>query len=120
MDNASNNQTFMECLKRLLAERAIIDFCAKNNYIRCFSHIVNLCSQACIKAMEADNDTSTQYLDTDTDSATETDTPNRHTSDSAHSPRQKNPEIWPNLSRKKNSSIHSQIGSAPRLIVGNN
>jgi hypothetical protein len=75
MDNASNNQTFMECLERLLAERAIIDFCAKNNYIRCFSHIVNLCSQACIKAMEADDDTSTQYPDTDTDSATETDTP---------------------------------------------
>ncbi|KAJ7463111.1 hypothetical protein B0H11DRAFT_2241093 [Mycena galericulata] len=75
MDNASNNQTFMECLERLLAERRIIDFGAKNNYIRCFAHIVNLCSQACIKAMEAGDDTSPQYPDTDTDSATQTDTP---------------------------------------------
>ena len=75
MDNASNNQTSMECLKWLIAERHIIDFSAKNNYIRCFAHIVNLCSQACIKAMEADNDTSPQYPDTDTDSVTETDTP---------------------------------------------
>ncbi|KAJ7886610.1 hypothetical protein B0H14DRAFT_2563288 [Mycena olivaceomarginata] len=68
MDNASNHQTFMQCLERLLAERHIIDFCANNEYIRCFTHIVNLCSQACIKAMEADDDTSLQYPDTDTDS----------------------------------------------------
>ncbi|KAJ7665623.1 hypothetical protein B0H14DRAFT_2658494, partial [Mycena olivaceomarginata] len=97
------------CLERLLAERAIIDFCAKNTIFAAFRTFV-------YQGNGSSDDTSTQYPDTDTDQRQK----QTHTSDSAHSPRQKNPEIWPNLSRKKNSSIHSQIGSASRLIVGNN
>ncbi|KAJ7137640.1 hypothetical protein C8R46DRAFT_922354 [Mycena filopes] len=52
MDNASNNATFMSHLSLLLAEKGVLDFDADGNYIRCFAHIINLCSQAVIRAME--------------------------------------------------------------------
>jgi hypothetical protein len=66
MDNASNNTTFMTHLAILLRERGIVGFDAKNNYIRCFAHIINLCSQAVIKQMEKD-DANETYSDSDTD-----------------------------------------------------
>jgi hypothetical protein len=59
----------MKSLERLLHQEGVLDFDCKNNYIRCFSHIINLCSQACIKAMELNDRTSAQYSDTETDSS---------------------------------------------------
>jgi hypothetical protein len=50
-----------------------IQFDAKKNDIRCFAHIINLCSQAVIRQMERDNDDDT-HSDTDTDPETETGT----------------------------------------------
>lgn len=68
MDNASNNSTFMHHFSLLLAEHAgIDDFDPKHNYIRCFAHIVNLCAQATIKAMEK-ADSRDVYPETDSDS----------------------------------------------------
>ncbi|KAJ6482790.1 ribonuclease H-like domain-containing protein [Mycena sanguinolenta] len=114
MDNASNNQTFMECLERLLAERGILDFSAEKNYIRCFAHIVNLCSQACIKAMEADDDTSPQYPDTDTDSATETDTPDNEPTRRVRKTRKTGPIC---RTRKTQPHVVQQVMSAENIPV---
>jgi hypothetical protein len=43
LDNADNNDTFMAKLACLLASRDI-DFDAKDRRIRCFPHILNICS----------------------------------------------------------------------------
>lgn len=48
-------------------------FDAKKNYVRCFAHIINLCSQATIRVMEKDNGNDA-HSDTDPDSDTETGT----------------------------------------------
>jgi hypothetical protein len=66
MDNASNNLTFMIHFAILLRERGIPGFDAKQNYICCFAHIINLCSQAVIKQMEKE-DADDTYSDSDTD-----------------------------------------------------
>ncbi|KAJ6559295.1 ribonuclease H-like domain-containing protein, partial [Mycena sp. CBHHK59/15] len=66
MDNASNNATFMQHLSLLLASKGILNFDPKENYIFCFTHIINLCSQAVIKAMEKE-DSRVVYSDTDTE-----------------------------------------------------
>ncbi|KAF7372280.1 Zinc finger BED domain-containing protein 4 [Mycena venus] len=72
LDNASNNLSFMTHFSILLRRRDINGFDAKNNYIRCFAHIINLCSQAVIRAMEKD-DTDADYPDTDTEPGTDSD-----------------------------------------------
>ncbi|KAJ7675195.1 ribonuclease H-like domain-containing protein [Mycena rosella] len=74
MDNASNNATFMTHLALLLAERGVLDFNAKENYIRCFAHIINLASQTVIRAMEK-QDSHVQHSDTETESESDDDTP---------------------------------------------
>lgn len=56
----------------LLRGRGINGFDAKKNYIRCFAHIINLCSQAVIRAMEKD-DMDADYPDTDTEPGTDSD-----------------------------------------------
>jgi hypothetical protein len=55
MDNASSNLTFMIHLATELHAIRLNDFDAKKNLIQCFSHIINLCSQAVIKKMEKDD-----------------------------------------------------------------
>ncbi|KAJ6622370.1 hypothetical protein B0H10DRAFT_1788240, partial [Mycena sp. CBHHK59/15] len=53
MDNASNNASTMLHLSLMLQDfNVTFD---EKNYICCFAHIVNLCSQAVIKVMEKDN-----------------------------------------------------------------
>jgi hypothetical protein len=66
MNNASNNPTFMAHLAILFRRRGITDFDAKNNYVCCFAHIINLSSQAVIKQMEKE-DANDTYSDSDTD-----------------------------------------------------
>lgn len=73
MDNASNNASFMTHLAGHLNEIGV-RFDAKKNYIRCFAHIINLCSQAVIRMMEKD-DGDNDSLDTDTDPGTDSDDP---------------------------------------------
>ncbi|CAK5276396.1 unnamed protein product [Mycena citricolor] len=53
MDNASSNTLFMQHLKEEIVE-IVPDstFKAADRQVRCFSHIINLCSQAVNKAME--------------------------------------------------------------------
>jgi hypothetical protein len=70
LDNASNNASFMLHLSTLLND-AGVDFDEKKNYIRCFAHIINLCSQAVIKVMEKD-DNDESYSDSETEPGTET------------------------------------------------
>jgi hypothetical protein len=70
LDNASNNATFLLHLGILLQEIGVHDFDEKQNYIRCFSHVINLCSQAVIQVMEKD-DVDADYSDSKTDPATE-------------------------------------------------
>lgn len=65
MDNASNNATFLTHLSILLAERGI-DFDANTNYIHCFAHVINLCSQAVIRAMEK-QDSQDDHPETETE-----------------------------------------------------
>src|ERR1700761_3778376 len=72
MDNATVNDTLLEHLGRELAARGNYDFDAKNNFIRCFSHIINLCAQAVIKGMQKD-DTAPIYSDTETEDGTASD-----------------------------------------------
>jgi hypothetical protein len=74
MDNASNNGTFMLHLSFLLAEKGVLDFDPEKNYIRCFSHIINICSQAVIKAMEKE-DSLDEYPETDTETESDDDNP---------------------------------------------
>ncbi|KAJ7750263.1 hypothetical protein B0H16DRAFT_1843275 [Mycena metata] len=74
MDNASNNTTFMQHFSVLLAEAGILDFDAKDNYIRCFAHIINLCAQATIKAMEKE-DSHEIHSETDTETESDDNTP---------------------------------------------
>lgn len=69
LDNASNNGSFMYHLK-LLLEDINVSFDDKKNYIRCFAHVINLCSQAVIKVMEKD-DVDPAYSDTETEPGTE-------------------------------------------------
>jgi hypothetical protein len=45
-------------------------FDEKKNYIRCFLHVINLCSQAVIKVMEKD-DVDDAYSDSEMEPATE-------------------------------------------------
>lgn len=45
LDNASNNGTMMEELQRLLEARDVTHFDAKDSRIRCFAHVVDLCSR---------------------------------------------------------------------------
>jgi hypothetical protein len=53
----------------LLAEAGNLDFDAKDNYIRCFAHIINLCAQATIKVMEKeDRDEIHSETETETES----------------------------------------------------
>ena len=73
MDNASNNATFLYHLRILLQEIGVHDFDEKQNYIRCFAHVINLCSQAVIRVMEKD-DVDDQYSDSETAPATESST----------------------------------------------
>jgi hypothetical protein len=72
LDNTSNNLSFMIHFAILLRGRCIVGFDAKKNYIRCFAHIVNLCSQAVIRSMEKD-DMDGDYPDTDTEPGTDSD-----------------------------------------------
>ena len=76
MDNASNNSTVMAHLSLLLAERGILEFDAEENYIRCFAHIINLCAQAAIKAMEKE-DSRDVHPETDSDSDSDNGVPVR-------------------------------------------
>jgi hypothetical protein len=73
LNNASNNATFLLHLGILLQEIGVHDFDEKQNYIRCFAHVINLCSQAVIRVMEKD-DVDDQYSDSETDPATESST----------------------------------------------
>lgn len=57
-------------LSSLLSDIGILDFDEKQNYIRCFAHIINLCSQAVIRVMEKD-DADAEHSDPDTEPATE-------------------------------------------------
>ncbi|KAJ6449125.1 ribonuclease H-like domain-containing protein [Mycena sanguinolenta] len=70
LDNASNNMSFMTQFAILLRSHDISGFNAKKNYIRCFAHIINLCSQAVIRAMERDKK-DVDYPDTDTEPGTD-------------------------------------------------
>ncbi|KAJ7045011.1 hypothetical protein C8F04DRAFT_1174003 [Mycena alexandri] len=72
MDNASNNATFMTHLSILLAERGL-DFDADQNYIHCFAHIINLCSQAVIRAMEK-QDSRHEHPETETETESDENT----------------------------------------------
>jgi hypothetical protein len=73
LDNASNNATFLLHLSILLQEIGVHDFDEKQNYICCFSHVINLCSQVVIRVMEKD-DVDADYSDSETDPATESST----------------------------------------------
>ena len=57
-------------LKLLLGDIGVVSFDEKKNYIRCFAHVINLCSQAVIKVMKKDNE-DPAYSDTETEPATE-------------------------------------------------
>ncbi|KAJ7615174.1 hypothetical protein B0H17DRAFT_911676, partial [Mycena rosella] len=46
LGNASNNGLFMLHLKLLLEDINVLSFDDKKNYIRYFTHVINLCSQA--------------------------------------------------------------------------
>ncbi|KAJ6467257.1 ribonuclease H-like domain-containing protein, partial [Mycena sanguinolenta] len=70
LDNASNNLSMMMHLAVALREIGV-EFDEKQNYIRCFAHVINLCAQAAIKAMEKD-DADEAYSDSGTEPATET------------------------------------------------
>jgi hypothetical protein len=72
MDNTSVNPTFMTHLQLALEIHGHPDFDATHNFVRCFSHIINLCSQAVIKKME-DDDAQGEHPETDTEPATATD-----------------------------------------------
>ncbi|KAJ2927910.1 hypothetical protein H1R20_g9190, partial [Candolleomyces eurysporus] len=52
LDNASNNNTFMEALERDLHRRNL-GFSDDGNRIRCFPHVINLASGAVITALKA-------------------------------------------------------------------
>jgi len=49
LDNAENNATMMQALQTLFAKREL-KFSASNNRVRCFAHIINLCSSHVIAA----------------------------------------------------------------------
>ena len=49
LDNASNNATMMESLEARFRSRDIV-FDAKDNRIRCFAHVINLCSGRVVDA----------------------------------------------------------------------
>ena len=70
MDNASNNGTMMKELEKILRSHDI-PFDAKDRRIRCFAHIVNLCSgrviQAATGGVVADNETHSSSSDDDDD-----------------------------------------------------
>jgi hypothetical protein len=55
LDNASNNETMLEELERLLHDRDF-EFDAVDRRIRCFAHIVDLCSGRVIKAISEDDE----------------------------------------------------------------
>ena len=56
-------------LSHMLGDIGVV-FDEEKNYIRCFTHIINLCSQAVIKVMEKD-DADAAYSDSETEPATE-------------------------------------------------
>lgn len=72
MDNATVNDALLRHLQTELAVRGNTDFDAENNFIRCFSHIINLCAQAVIKGMQKD-DAAPIYSDTETEDSTASD-----------------------------------------------
>lgn len=84
----------------LLAEAGILDFDAKDNYIRCFAHIINLCAQATIKAMEKDD---SREIHSETDTETESD--DEDLRQVAH----------PSL--PQNSGLYTEVWTASRRIV---
>ncbi|KAL6309508.1 ribonuclease H-like domain-containing protein [Sparassis latifolia] len=49
-DNASNNDIMMVELARLLTTRGV-NFDAKDNQVRCFAHVINLCAQAILSSL---------------------------------------------------------------------
>ena len=58
LDNAENNVTFMKALEKGLDTPRDIPFCHKNNRIRCFPHIINLCTQRVIESFNSDGEQS--------------------------------------------------------------
>lgn len=59
LDNAANNDVAMEELQVLLANRQITDFDPLNNRVRCYAHIINICSSHVIASFTS---TSKSYL----------------------------------------------------------
>ena len=56
LDNAENNTTMMRELESLLKSREkSINFDEKNNRVRCFAHIINICSSHLVNAMSNSN-----------------------------------------------------------------
>jgi hypothetical protein len=49
LDNASNNDTCVVKLERLLTV-CDIEFCALENHIMCFAHIINICCQYLVES----------------------------------------------------------------------
>ena len=45
-DNATNNDTLVAALEKLLAEKDAVQWNSKNNHFHCFAHILNLVSKA--------------------------------------------------------------------------
>ena len=56
LDNAKNNAMMMQELESLLKSREkSINFNEKNNHVRCFAHIINICSSHLVNAMSNSN-----------------------------------------------------------------
>src|SRR5712675_1920786 len=79
LDNASNNQTMMEELQKLLEDRDITHFNAKKSRIMCFAHVVNLCSGHVIRGLASktidDDDDDGDYDDNNTNTPAAAGTP---------------------------------------------
>lgn len=54
MDNASNNDTFVEHLARKMKDDAQIEWDWERLRFRCFDHVLNLAVQAALKEIEED------------------------------------------------------------------
>ena len=56
LDNAENNTMMMQELESLLKSREkTINFDEKNNRVRCFAHIINICSSHLVNTMSNSN-----------------------------------------------------------------
>src|SRR5712671_952208 len=51
LDNAENNAVAMQELENLLTEHEMYDFHHLNHRIRCYAHIINICSSHIISSM---------------------------------------------------------------------